>query len=97
MTSAYVIATVKVTDPAAYEDYKRLSSIAIRTHGAEICIRGGAVEVLEGDWRPERVVLLKFPTMAQARAFYDSAEYLLARRAREAIAVMQMIVVEGAG
>ena len=95
MTSAYVIATVAVADPVIYEAYKRLSSNAIKSHGAEICVRGGAVEVLEGDWTPERVVVLKFPSLDRARAFHDSVEYRLARKAREGIAVMRMIVVEG--
>ena len=95
MTSAYIIANVEVTRPEQYEEYKRLSSIAIKAHGAEICIRGGKVEVLEGDWSPSRMVLLKFPTLEQARAFYDTVEYRAARKAREGIAVMRMIVVEG--
>ncbi len=93
--SAYIIADVDVTDPQQYEQYKVLSSQAITTNGAEICIRGGAVEVLEGDWSPTRIVLLKFPDLAAARSFYDSAEYLLARQARTGAATMRMIAVQG--
>ena len=59
MPSAYILANVDVRDPAAYEEYKRLSTIAMKAHGAEVCVRGGKVEVLEGDWTPNRVVLLK--------------------------------------
>ena len=95
MTSAYIIANVSVTDPAQYEEYKRLTSLAIREHGAQVCVRGGAVEVLEGDWQPERVVVLKFDSLAQARAFNASAEYSRARQARSGAAVMRMILVEG--
>ncbi len=95
MPSAYLIANVHVEDATAYEDYKRLSSLAMQAHGAEVCVRGGAVEVLEGDWHPERMVVLKFPSLAQAHAFHDSPEYTAARRAREGIAVMRMVVVEG--
>ncbi len=93
--SAYILAQVDVTNPQQYEQYKVLSSQAIAAHGAEICIRGGAVEVLEGDWSPSRIVLLKFPDMDAARSFYASAEYLLARQAREGAAVMRMIAVQG--
>ena len=96
MTSAYIIANVEVANPEQYEEYKRLSTIAMKAHGAEVCIRGGKVGVLEGDWAPSRMVMLKFPTMDQARAFYDTVEYRAARKAREGIAVMRMIVVEGA-
>ena len=95
MSSAYIIANVRVTDPAQYEEYKQLSSLAINAHGAEVCVRGGAVEVLEGDWQPDRVVVLKFASLEQARAFYDSAEYSRARRARIGVAVMRMVLVEG--
>jgi len=93
--SAYIIAQVDVTDPQQYEQYKVLSSQAIAAHGAEVCVRGGAVEVFEGDWAPTRVVVLKFPDMTAARAFYDSAEYRLARQARAGAATMRMIAVQG--
>jgi uncharacterized protein (DUF1330 family) len=95
MSSAYIVANVKVTDPAQYEQYKQLSTLAMRAHGAEVCVRGGKVEVLEGDWQPDRVVMLKFPSVEKARDFYDSVEYTRAREARAGAAVMRMIVVEG--
>jgi uncharacterized protein (DUF1330 family) len=95
MTSAYIIATVDVTNPEQYEEYKKLSTIAMKAHGAEVCIRGGKVEVLEGDWSPTRLVMLKFPSTEKAKTFYDSAEYAAARKARAGAAVMRMIIVEG--
>jgi len=95
MTSAYIIANVTVTNPAQYEDYKKWSSAAMQAHGAEVCVRGGKAQVLEGDWTPERVVVLKFSSLAAAHAFYDSPEYGKARAARAGAAVMRMIAVEG--
>ena len=95
MPSAYIIANVTVTNPEQYETYKKLSSIAMQVHGAEVCVRGGKVEVLEGDWSPSRLVVLKFPDMEQARAFNASAEYEAARQSRQGIAVMRMVLVEG--
>lgn len=95
MPSAYILANVNVQDPAAYEEYKRLSTIAMKAHGAEVCVRGGKTEVLEGDWTPDRVVLLKFPSMEQAKAFYASAEYKAAIAARQGIAIMRMVAIEG--
>ena len=56
MSSAYIIANVRVADATQYEEYKKLSSLAMRAFGAEVCVRGGVVEVLEGDWQPDRVV-----------------------------------------
>ena len=95
MPSAYVLANVTVTNPEQYEQYKKLSTIAMQVHGAEVCIRGGNVQVLEGDWSPGRIVLLKFPSMEKARAFYDSPEYQAAKNAREGAAVMRMLAIEG--
>ena len=95
MPSAYIIANVDVTDPVQYEEYKKLSSIAMKAHGAEVCVRGGKVEVLEGDWAPSRLVVLKFPSVEQAMAFNQSVEYDAARKARSGAAVMRMIMVEG--
>ncbi len=95
MSSAYIIANVTVTNSDQYAEYRRLSSLAMQAHGAEVCVRGGAVEVLEGDWHPDRVVILKFPSVEKARAFYDSSEYGAARAARHGAAVMRMVVIEG--
>jgi uncharacterized protein (DUF1330 family) len=96
MPGAYIIANVSVTNPTQYEEYKKWSSAAMAAHGAEICARGGRVEVLEGDWSPERLVLLKFQSLEAAHHFYDSPEYGRARAARQGAAVMRMVVVEGA-
>jgi uncharacterized protein (DUF1330 family) len=93
--SAYIIANVTVTDPAQYEEYKRLSTLAMQAHGAEVCVRGGKIEILEGDWQPDRVIVLKFPTVEKARAFNESVEYGAARQSRQGAATMRMILVEG--
>jgi len=96
LPSAYLIANVDDHDPVQYEEYKKLSTLAMKAHGAEVCIRGGRVEVMEGNWAPSRVVMLKFPSMDAARGFYHSPEYAAAIAARQGIADMRMIIVEGA-
>jgi len=93
--SGYIIAHVQVTNPVQYEEYKKWSTLAMKAHNAEVCVRGGQAQLLEGDWAPERVVILKFPTFAAAKAFYETPEYLQAREARAGAAVMRMIAVEG--
>jgi len=93
--SAFIIANVHVTDPQQYAQYRELAGLAMKAHGAEVCVRGGAVQVLEGDWQPERVVVLKFASVEKARAFYDSPEYRQAIKAREGAAVMRMVLVDG--
>ncbi|MGL4576526.1 MAG: DUF1330 domain-containing protein [Burkholderiaceae bacterium] len=91
---AYIIADVTVTDPVQYEEYKKFSTAAMQAHGAVVRVRGGKTVKLEGR-EPGRTVVLEFPTLAAAQAFYDSPEYAKARKAREGAAVMNMFVVEG--
>jgi len=95
MTSAYIISDVQVTNPTQYEEYKKWSTVAMQVYGAEVCVRGGKVEVIEGDWTPTRVVVLKFADVDAAKKFSSSPEYGKARAAREGAAIMRMIVVEG--
>ena len=69
MASGYIIASVTVTNPQQYEEYRHWSTLAMQAHGAEVCVRGGKVSVLEGDWDPGRTVILKFASFDAALAF----------------------------
>ena len=93
--SAYIIADVTVTDAEKMAAYRVWSTRAMTEHGAEVLVRGGAFEVLEGPWTPSRLVLLKFVDRAAAKAFYDSQTYAHARSLREGAGVMRMVVVDG--
>lgn len=95
MSSAYIIANVTVTNPVQYEEYKKWSTAAMQAYGAEVCVRGGKVESIEGDWMPDRLVILKFPSWEAAKVFDTSPEYGKARTARQGAAIMRMILVEG--
>ncbi len=92
---AYIIADVTITNEEQMKEYRVWSSKAMVEFGAEIVIRGGAMEVLEGDWKPQRVVVLKFKDRAQAKAYYDSATYRHARKLREGAGFINMIAVDG--
>ena len=93
--AAYVIVEVDVTDSALFQEYAKGVPATIAAHGGKYIVRGGAVETKEGGWAPKRVVVLEFPSMAQARKWYDSPEYkpLLAMRLKAANA--KLIFVEG--
>lgn len=93
--SAYIIADVTVTNPEQMAKYREWSTQAMQEYGAEVLVRGGAVEVLEGTWQPTRLVVMKFPSVAQAKAMYHSDTYTHARSLREGAGVMRMVVVEG--
>lgn len=93
--AAYVIVEVNVTDPQLFAEYAKGVPASIAAYGGKYLVRGGAVETKEGDWTPKRVVTLEFPSMDQARKWYDSPEYkpLLAMRLKAASA--KLILVEG--
>lgn len=94
--AAYIVADVRISDETRYSDYRALSPAAIAAAGGEFIVRGGKHETLEGNWKPDRMVLLKFPTYEMARAFYDSELYRAARAKRAgATEHFNMVVVEG--
>ncbi len=95
MTAAYIIADVTVTDAEKMAQYRIWSTKAMQEHGAEVLVRGGDFEVLEGPWTPSRIVLLKFRSRDAAKAFYASETYSHARTLREGAGVMRMVVVDG--
>ncbi|MDO9147549.1 MAG: DUF1330 domain-containing protein [Hydrogenophaga sp.] len=92
---AYIIADVTVTSEDQMKLYREWSTRAIQEHGAEVLVRGGRMEPLEGDWNPQRLVVLKFKDLASARAYYDSETYTQARKVREGAGSIRMLAVEG--
>ena len=92
---AYLVVDVQVHDPARYEEYKGLAPASIARYGGRYVVRGGSTETLEGDWRPGRFVLLEFPDVETARAWWASEEYAPAKAIRQATAHTQMVLVEG--
>jgi uncharacterized protein (DUF1330 family) len=95
--AAYVIAEVEVTDPAAYEDYRKKVPATITQYGGRYLVRGGATETKEGTWAPARLVILEFPSMDQARRWYDSPEYAPALAIRKRASKSKLIFAEGLG
>jgi uncharacterized protein (DUF1330 family) len=93
--SAYVLVQVEVHDPARYEDYKRMVPPSLEKFGGRFLARGGATETLEGSWSPKRMVILEFPDVARAKAWWASEEYAEAKALRQATARTEMIVVSG--
>lgn len=94
--SAYVIAEIEVSDPAAYEEYRRQVPAVVTKYGGRFIVRGGRVEPLEGGWSPRRFVALEFPSMEQALKWYRSEEYAPLIELRQSASRGKLILVEGA-
>jgi uncharacterized protein (DUF1330 family) len=94
--AAYVIADVRVTDPAGYEPYRPLAAASIARFGGRFLVRGGETQLLEGAPAPERVVVIEFPDAESARRWYFSPEYQEALKIRQANSSGRLILVDGA-
>jgi uncharacterized protein (DUF1330 family) len=92
---AYVIVDVRVKDAERYKDYRAMVPPSLEKYGGKFVVRGGTLEILEGGWKPERVVVLEFPSLEQARRWYDSPEYREAKALRLKTAESSLIIVEG--
>jgi uncharacterized protein (DUF1330 family) len=93
--AAYVIVEVTITDPVEYEDYKKLTPAAIASYDGRFVVRGAQAISLEGDWHPERIVVLEFPSVERAKEWWSSDIYTTAKTIRQRAATTKMIVVEG--
>lgn len=93
--AAYVIAEIDVSDPAAYEDYRKQVPRVVEKYKGKFIVRGGRVESMEGGWTPERIVVLEFPSMDQALKFYRSPDYAPLIKLRQKASRGKLIIVEG--
>ncbi len=93
---AYVIACVAVNDPDTYERYRDEVKATVVNHRGRFLVRGGAISVKEGSWSKPCLVVLEFPTLAAAHAWYGSPAYQAILPLRLAAAEADVIIVEGA-
>jgi uncharacterized protein (DUF1330 family) len=93
--AAYVIVDIVVKDQKMYDEYKLLSPAIVAAYGGKYLARGGKTEVLEGDWTPNRLVILEFPSFEQANSWFNSPEYAHPKEMRQLSTRTNMVVLEG--
>lgn len=93
---AYIIARVEVTDWNRYREYTKATPAAIARYNGKFIVRGGDIVTLEGEPETRRLVVIEFPSLDQAKAFYNSPEYSEAKKLRAGAAIGQFIAVAGA-
>ncbi len=93
--AAYIIVRMNVTDWDQYKEYTKVAPDVVAQYGGRIIVRGGETVTLEGPEENDRIVVLEFPSLDQAKAFYGSEDYAAAARLREGAATGQFIAVEG--
>jgi len=93
--AAYAVVNVRVTDPDRYAEYRDKAPDTIARYGGKYLARGGKVEVLEGAWDPQRLVILEFESLERFNEWYNSPEYASLKQLRHEAAVTEFSVVEG--
>ena len=91
---AYVIVEVSITDHEQYEEYKKLTPASIAEYDGRFVVRGGKTVTMEGDWKPQRIVVAEFPSVERAQEWWESEGYDKAKKIRHASADTKMIIVE---
>jgi uncharacterized protein (DUF1330 family) len=92
---AYVIVDVTTTDQALMDEYRTHVPATLAKYGGRFLVRGGAHQTVEGSWKPNRLVVLEFPSMEQAKGWYDSEEYREPKAMRLRAGNANLIMVDG--
>jgi uncharacterized protein (DUF1330 family) len=93
--SAYIIVDIDIHDGAGLEAYRKQVPATIAKYGGRFIVRGGKFETLEGQWHPKRLVVLEFPSVEQAKRWYDSEEYRPLKAMRFKASKSNLVLVEG--
>ncbi len=95
MNKGYVIVLLDVKDQDLYAEYVKQATITEAKHGGRALVVADALEVIEGDWPAERVVVLEFPSIHAARDWYRDPEYAALIGTRQRATNSAMLFVEG--
>lgn len=92
---AYLVLDLAVRDYPAFSEYIEKVPAFIRKHGGKYIVQGAEPIPVEGDWRPERMVILEFPSRQAATDFLNDPEFqdLLAIRHRSTTS--NLVLVDG--
>ena len=92
---AYLIVDLDLHDAERYEAYKREVPKFIKKYGGEYIVRGGGHEVIEGTWRPKRLVVIRFPNRQAIRDCFADPEYQPLWALRREVASTNSVAVDG--
>lgn len=92
---AFLIVEVEVTNRQVFDNYRQMVPASLEKYGGHYRVRGGKAHTLEGDWKPNRLVVIEFPSAERAKAWWNSPEYAEAKALRHTSANTRMVLVEG--
>jgi len=94
--AGYIVADIEITDPDEYQKYAQQTAATLERYGGKFLVRGGQPETVEGDWKTKRIIIIEFPSVEQAKAWYDSPEYSAIKGIRQRSAISNILLVHGA-
>ena len=96
MAYGYIMVDMQISDMEQYKQYMASAPETVAQAGGEYLARGGTVEVMEGQWQPARMALLRFPSFTAAHDWYHGEMYARARAKRAgATKFFNMVLLEG--
>ena len=91
---AFYVSEFEVTDPDGIRPYSAAVDATFAPFGGRYVVRGGQVKSLEGE-ATKRIVMIAFPSLEQAQAWYDSPAYRAIRPIRHKSSKSKVFIVEG--
>lgn len=93
--TVYVVVDNQVTNPEEYKKYLALITPTVAEFGGHYVVRAGQIHLADSDWRPDRLVIMGFPSAEQAKAWVESEKTAPIHAMRRANAVSKLIVIDG--
>jgi len=93
--AAYMLVDVEVRDAEQYAKYRDEVPALIAKHGGEYLVRGGDFDVVEGDWKPHRLVLFRFPSRQAIHDLMGDPEYAELKALRQRVANSIVVAMDG--
>ena len=94
---AYVLSMMSVHDPDTYRQYTDRTPAIVKKYGGRFLTRGTTVTTLEGTPYDDRLVIIEFPSQADAEAWFADPAYQAAAAFRRAASTMRMLLVQEGG
>ena len=91
----YIIAQINVNNLENYQEYLKNVTVIANKYKGNYIVRAGKFDVMEGNWKYKRNVVIEFPSFEKAKEFYNSPEYQPIKKIRLDNAENNLVIIEG--
>jgi uncharacterized protein (DUF1330 family) len=92
---AYLIANVEIKNLDKIKEYLSATPKILKKYSGRFLVRGGELWIAEGNWNPQRLVVVEFDSFEKAKEFWNSEDYKPFKELRQSSAYTDMIFVDG--